>query len=468
MRKTKIIATLGPATDSPEMLGKLIDAGLNIFRLNMSHATHDWTRRVVKDIRAAAAARGLCIGILMDTQGPSIRTGDLPVPLQLRPGERFTFTVRGAKSEEINSVDVNYNEFIDDIRVEDTVLVDNGAIQMKVLAKRGNKVDCEVLTEGKLGSRRHINLPGVKVNLPAMTEKDIADAQLGLELAVDYIALSFVRTARDVRQLKKLVAKSKHHHPLIVAKIEDQQAVENLEPIVLDSDAVMVARGDLGIEVPYEELPIIQRRIVKTALRLGRPVIVATHMLESMIQSPMPTRAEVTDVANAVFEQADAIMLSGETTVGRYPLKCVEVFDRIARRTEQSGGADYWEHADLTDPREKIAKSAVVMANELRAQAIICLIRRGSMTRYLSWLRPKFSVIYAVGPSQEVAQSLTLNRGVTPIVMPFDPGNLDRNIEQSLKTLRGKGLLRKGNTVVVVSTIQAGEQTVDAVQMRVV
>src|SRR5579871_5027611 len=225
MRKTKIIATLGPATDSPEMLGKLIDAGLNIFRLNMSHATHDWTRRVVKDIRAAAAARKACIGILMDTQGPSIRTGDLPVPLQLKPGQRFTFTVRGAKSEEINSVDVNYNDFIDDIHDGDTVIVDNGAIQMKVLAKQGNKVDCEVLTEGKLGSRRHINLPGVKVNLPAMTEKDIADAQLGLELGVDYIALSFVRTARDVRQLKKLVAKSKHHQPLVVAKIEDQQAV---------------------------------------------------------------------------------------------------------------------------------------------------------------------------------------------------------------------------------------------------
>ncbi len=468
MRKTKIIATLGPATDSPEMLGRLIDAGLNIFRLNMSHATHDWTRRVVRDIRAAAAARNVCIGILMDTQGPSIRTGDLPVPLQLRPGQRFTFTVRGAKSEEINSVDVNYNDFIDDIHVEDTVIVDNGAIQMKVLAKRGNKVDCEVLTEGKLGSRRHINLPGVKVNLPAMTEKDIADAQLGLELGVDYIALSFVRTARDVRQLKKLVAKSKFHHPLIVAKIEDQQAVANLESIILDSDAVMVARGDLGIEVPYEELPIIQRRIVKTALRLGRPVIVATHMLESMIQSPMPTRAEVTDVANAVFEQADAIMLSGETTVGKYPLKCVEVFDRIAQRTEQSGGANFSEHAELTDPREKIARSAVVMADELRAQAIICLIRRGSMTRYLSWLRPRFSVIYAVGPSQEVAQSLTLNRGVLPIVMPFDPGELERNIEQALKTLHAKGLLRRGNTVVVVSSIQAGQQTVDAVQMRVV
>ncbi len=468
MRKTKIIATLGPATDSPEMLGRLIDAGLNIFRLNMSHGTHDWTRRVVADIRAAAASRHVCVGILMDTQGPAIRTGDLPVPLRLRPGEKFTFTVRGAKCEEANSVDVNYAEFINDIHIGDVVLVDNGAIQMKVLDKARNQVKCEILTDGQLGSRRHINLPGVKVSLPAMTEKDIADVRLGMELAVDFIALSFVRAARDVRELKKLVAKSKHHRPLVIAKIEDQQAINNLEAIVRDADGVMVARGDLGIEIPYEELPIVQRRIVKTCLHVGRPVIVATHMLESMIQSPMPTRAEVTDVANAVFEQADAIMLSSETTVGKYPIKCVEALDRIAQRTERSGGANYWENAELTDPREKIARSAVVMANELRAHAIVTLIRGGSMTRYLSWLRPKYSVIYAVGERSEVAGGLMLNWGVFPVLMQYDHGSLDKNIELALKTLVQKRLLRRGNTVVVVSSINAGEQIVDAVQMRVV
>ena len=468
MRKTKIIATLGPATDSPDMIGRLIDAGLNIFRLNMSHAAHDWVRRVVGDIRNAAAERHRCIGILMDTQGPAIRTGDLPVPLHLKPGEQFTFTVRGEKSEEINSVDVNYGEFIDDISEGDVVLVDNGVLQMKVLAKDGNKVRCEVLTDGKLGSRRHINLPGVKVSLPAMTEKDIADVELGLELRVDYIALSFVRSARDIRQLKRLVTRAKQHRPLIVAKIEDQEAVRNLEDIVRAADGVMVARGDLGIEVPYEDLPIIQRLIVKTCLHIGRPVIVATHMLESMIQSPMPTRAEVTDVANAVFEQADAIMLSGETTVGKYPLKCIEVLDRIAQRTERSGGANYWDHADLIDPREKIAKSAVVMANELRANAIVSLIRSGGMTRSLSWLRPRYSVIYAVGQDQDVAQELTLHWGVVPLLMKFDPHNLDKNIESALHLLHEKKFLRKGNTVVVVSSIQSGDQVVDAVQMRTV
>src|SRR6267378_4906006 len=259
MRKTKIIATLGPATDSAEMIVRLIEGGVNVFRLNMSHATHDWVRRFVKDIRSAAT-RTSNTGIIMDTQGPAIRTGDLGVPLDLQPGQKFTLTVRGEHSEEHSSVDVNYANFVNDINVGDVVLIDNGAIQMKVLAKSGNKVECEVLTEGKLGSRRHINLPGVKVSLPALTAKDIKDVKLGLELGVDFIALSFVREARDLLQLREMFAEGKSH-PLVIAKIEDQQAIANLEAIVHEADAITVARGDLGIEIPYEELPIVQRRI---------------------------------------------------------------------------------------------------------------------------------------------------------------------------------------------------------------
>jgi pyruvate kinase len=467
LRQTKIIITLGPATDSPEMIGRLVEAGVNIFRLNMSHATHDWVRRVVPDIRSAAAARHRFIGIMMDTQGPAIRTGELPVALDLRPGQKFTLTVRGEHSEEQRSVDVNYENFVNDIKVGDVVLIDNGAIQMKVLAKSGNKVDCEVLTAGKLGSRRHINLPGVKVSLPALTAKDIADVKLGLETGVDFIALSFVREARDLMQLRELFGAAKPA-PLIVAKIEDQEAVKNLEEIVREADGVMVARGDLGIEVPYEELPIIQRRIVKTCLNVGRPVIVATHMLESMIESPMPTRAEVTDVANAVFEQADAIMLSGETTVGKYPVKCVEVFDRIARRIERSGGANYFEHAQLTAPRQKLVKSAVMMANDLKAEAILVFTRRGNMARYTGWMRPRCSQIYALCENKDVAEGLTLNWGVMPFVISFDLANPEKTIELAIKTLVEQDRLHTGNTVVIVSSISAGEQIVDAVQMRVV
>jgi pyruvate kinase len=467
MRRTKIIATLGPATDSSEMIGQLIDAGVNVFRLNMSHALHDWVDRVVLDIRAAAKARQVSVGIMMDTQGPAIRTGDLPVALDLKPGQKFTLTVRGERSEEQHSVDVNYENFIRDISVGDVVLLDNGAIQMKVLAKDGNKVECEVLTEGTLGSRRHINLPGVKVSLPALTAKDLADVEVGLRAGVDYIALSFVREAKDIQQLKAVVERGQHR-PFIVAKIEDQQAVKNLQEIVAEADAIMVARGDLGIEVPYEELPIIQRKIVKTCLRVGKPVIVATHMLESMIESPMPTRAEVTDVANAVFEQTDAIMLSGETTVGKYPVKCVEVFDRISQRIERSGGANFFEQAELTSPRQKMAKSAVVLANELKADAIVVFTIRGNMARHAAWMRPRHSTIYAVCENWSVANSLALNWGVTPLITPLNHADPEKTIDPALRTLIAKGLLKSGNTIVVISSITVGAQIVDAVQMRVV
>ena len=465
-RKTKIIATLGPATESPDMLRKLIEAGVNIFRLNMSHATHEWVRGVVSEIRKAAADRHQFIGIMLDTQGPAIRTGELPVPLDLKPGQKFTLTVRGEKSEEERSVDVNYENFVNDINVGDVVLIDNGAIEMKVLAKTGNKVKCEVLTEGKLGSRRHINLPGVKVSLPALTAKDMADVRLGLEVGVDFIALSFVREARDLMQLRELFGEDKPH-PLVVAKIEDQEAVNNIESIVREADSVMVARGDLGIEVPYEELPIIQRRIVKCCLRFGRPVIVATHMLESMINSPMPTRAEVTDVANAVFEQADAIMLSGETTVGKYPLKCIEVFDRIARRIERSGGANYFDQAQLETPRQKLVRSAVIMANDLKAQAILVFTRHGHMAGYTGWMRPRFSRVFAICDNTEVAESLTLTWGIVPFVIPLRENPAD-TLDAALVMLVEQGHLEEGNTVVLISSILAGSQIVDAVQMRVV
>jgi pyruvate kinase len=467
MRHTKIIATLGPATDSPEMLGKLIDAGVNVFRLNMSHAPHDWVRRVVKDIRAAAAARKIFIGIMMDTQGPAIRTGDLNVPLDLKPGQKFTLTVRSEKREEEASVDVNYANFVNDINVGDIVLIDNGNIEMKVLAKTDNKVECEVLTPGKLGSRRHINLPGVKVSLPALTAKDIADVKVGLEVGVDFIALSFVREARDLLQLRELF-QDHPQQPFVIAKIEDQQAIINLEAIVKEADGIMVARGDLGIEIPYEELPIVQRRIVKACLRVGKPVIVATHMLESMISSPMATRAEVTDIANAVFEQADAIMLSGETTVGKYPLKCVEVFDRIARRIENNSDVHVLEHAETVSPRQKLVKSAVVMANELKASAILVFTRHGHMARYAGWLRPHSSPVYAMCARDEVAGIMTLSWGVTPFVVPFDMINPENTIEAAITQLEQQGILKKGQTIVVIGSLLSGEQIVDAVQMRVV
>lgn len=466
MRRTKIIATLGPATESPEMLEKLIRAGVNVLRLNMSHATHDWTRNIVTDIRAAAARTGLPCAILMDTQGPAIRTGDLPIPLDLDPGDVLELTVKGVASEEEKSVDVNYADLVNDIHEGDTVLVDNGVIRLRVLEKLHRRIKCEVLTEGELGSRRHINLPGVNISMPAITDKDRRDIQLGIELGVDFIALSFVREKKDVEDLRQML-RERESGQRIIAKIEDQRAVENRFELIEAADGIMIARGDLGIEVPYEELPIIQRRLVKACVRYGKPVIVATHMLESMIENPMPTRAEVTDVANAVFEEADAIMLSGETTVGRYPLECVEVMTRIAERIERSGGVGYAEGADLRDERQKMVRSAVVMANELRAKGILVFTRHGYMAQFTSWLRPHHSPIFAFTNSEQVRNQLNLYRGVCPFVIEFhdDP---EATIQLAEKVLLEQGLLKKSDQVVIISDILARDKLINAVQMRLV
>ncbi len=467
-RKTKIIATVGPATESPEVLRDLILKGVGIFRLNMSHSKHEWVRKVVADIRAISADTHRQVGLLLDTQGPAIRTGELQSSLQLKPGDTFTFTVRGEKSEELHSVDVNYDGLINDISVGDTVLVDNGVIHMKVLSKDGNQIHCEVLTPGTLGSRKHINLPGVRVNLPAMTEKDKEDVMLAIELNLDFIALSFVREASDIQLLRDFLADHGNNHAFtIIAKVEDQIAIKNIDEIIDAADGVMVARGDLGIECPYEELPIIQRKIVRRCATQFKPVIVATHMLESMITNPVPTRAEVTDVSNAVYEQADAIMLSGETSVGRYPASCVEVMDKIARRVEITGGLDYSQEVSLTKDGDSILSSAVHMANTIRADALLVFTVAGRSAQLTSGLRPKYSPIYAFCPSPELAARMVLLRGVTPIPLPFEKDR-EITIDAALHRLKLKNLLKPGAKVVVVSQVLASDELFDSLQLRTI
>ncbi|MEN9546339.1 MAG: Pyruvate kinase [Verrucomicrobiota bacterium] len=466
-RKTKIVATLGPATDSAEMLERLILAGVNVLRLNMSHAKPEWVRRVVQDIRSLAERHKRAVGILLDTQGPSIRTGDVAQKIRLSVGERFTFTVRGKVPADGKWTSVGYDQFADDVHAGDTLIVDNGEMKMRILSKTADSVDCEVLTEGTLGSRRHINLPGVHVSLPALTDKDKEDIRLGLEVGVDYVALSFVREPQDIELLRAFLKQHPSaHQPQIVAKIEHQFAVNHFDAIARAADVIMVARGDLGIECNYEELPIIQRRIVKTCQQLGRPVIVATHMLESMIQSPLPTRAEITDVANAVFEQADAIMLSGETTVGKHPLGCIEVMDTIARRIERSGGANYQEKAELTSPRQKLIKSAVSLADDLKADAMLVFTKRGNMARFAAWMRPRHSAVYAFADRWPTADGLTLLRGVQPRVIAFNSEHPDKTVDAAVAQLVGDGLLRRGNTVVVVTNMASGDRIVDGVKIR--
>ena len=464
LRKTKIIATLGPASETPERLREMILAGVNIFRLNMSHANHDWVRKIVPSIRSIAAELAMPVGILMDTQGPAVRTGDLGTKLDLKVGDIMEFTVRGTHSEELYSVGVNYDGLIDDISEGDVVLVDNGVIHLKVLSKLNNRIRCEVLTPGLLGSRRHINLPGVKVNLPPLTEKDLADVAVGAETGVDFVALSFCREPSDVVALRKVL--EGHNCPAkIVAKIEDQSAVKLINEIIQETDAVMIARGDLGVECPMEELPIIQRRILKAALKLGKPVVVATHMLESMIENPVPTRAEVTDVANAVFEQADAIMLSGETTVGKYPVECVKVLDRIASRIERSGSAHFADKTVLPTARQKAAHSGVVLANSFPDAHIVVFTRQGNMAGYASHIRPELAHIHAFTPSPVIAGHMTLLWGVQPIVMPFSE-SFESNEKNAEKYLLDHKLAEKGDHLVVMSDIIEGEEKFDSIQLR--
>ncbi|HVU17934.1 MAG TPA: pyruvate kinase [Candidatus Didemnitutus sp.] len=470
-RRTKIIATLGPATESEEMLVKLIRAGVDVVRLNMAHAKHDWTRAIIRRIRSAAKTAGREVAIMMDIKGPEIRTGDVASPIELKVGEIFDFTVKPDASREnaveVRSVDVNYLNLVNDIGVGDTVLVDNGLIRLEVLEKHDAHIRCRVLTPGALSSRRHINLPGVRVSLPSFTEKDRADTLVGIEEGVDFVALSFVREASDIVQLRGFLKEHKSR-ARIIAKIEDQTAIEHLDEIIRATDALMVARGDLGIEVPLQELPVIQRRAVRTCLAIGRPVIIATHMLESMISQPMPTRAEITDVANAVYEQADCVMLSGETTVGKYPLECVAILDLIARRVEEEAADDIPEPTVFLDERMKLRRSAVVMANELPNSCLITFTRRGINAAGLAAHRPARAPIFAITDSMETLRHLKLVRSIEAFFLsPF--GDPEKTIGRALDSLLRLGQIAPGDKLVIISDVQTeSKKRIESIQLRTV
>lgn len=468
MRKTKIVATVGPTSMAPERIMDLVRKGVNLFRLNASHSKPDQMRRVVPCIRQAARELGLHVGILLDLQGPAIRTGDVEAPVPLSVGDKVSFLVTGTPSASEKAFSVNYPEFAQDIEVGRILLVDSGEIRMRVLGKTDTRVDCEVLNSGSMGSRRHINLPGVRVSLPALTDKDREDVKVALELGVDFIAQSFVRDPDDVLELKSLL-EGRVEKPLVVAKIEHQFAVDHFPAIAQAADAIMVARGDLGMECPYEELPIIQRRIVKHCLLHGRPVIVATQMLESMVDNPFPTRAEITDIANAVFEQTDAIMLSGETAVGKFPAECVEVMDTISRRIERSGGANYHLSARLEEPREMLMRSAVGLADQLDAAALVVFTRTGNLARIASWLRPRATPIYAFSDRESLACQLSLLRGVEPMVMPACQDDPAGSVEGALHRLVQGGCVKAGDSVVVVLPHPSSfDHEVESIKMHVI
>lgn len=465
VRKTKIICTIGPATESYDMLKALVESGMNVARLNMSHGDHESHAKIIKSIKTLNKEIKYPIPILLDTQGPEIRTGMLQEDLELKEGDIISISVRPDEVEE-TSLLINYQDLIDEMEIGDKITVDNGLINLEVLEKENDRImQCKVIDGGTVSSKRHVNLPGIKVNLPSITPKDKEDINFGIEQEVDFIALSFVRSAQDIKDLRELLG-SKANKIKIIAKIEDQEALRNIEEIVEEADAVMVARGDLGVEIDIEDLPNVQRDIVRLCHKYGRRVIVATHLLESMIENPIPTRAEVTDVANAVYEEVDAVMLSGETTVGEYPTKCVNYLHKIAKKSEQQVGLNYKEFLIQNNEKQSLAVNAVALAEQIKARGIIVITRRGRTANFVTNARPTKTSIYAFTNDSRTRRQLSLNRAVTPHRIEFsnDP---EKTLHSAMKVLRDEERFHVGERVVVVSDIISGAG-IDAIQIRTI
>ncbi|XP_047964370.1 pyruvate kinase isozyme G, chloroplastic isoform X2 [Salvia hispanica] len=456
-RKTKIICTIGPSSSSRDMIWKLAEAGMNVARLNMSHgdhASHQKTIDLVKEYNAQFEDR--VVAIMLDTKGPEVRSGDVPQPILLKEGQEFNFTIKRGVST-ADTVSVNYDDFINDVAVGDIILVDGGMMSFAVKSKTENLVKCEVVDGGELKSRRHLNVRGKSATLPSITEKDWEDIKFGVDNQVDFYAVSFVKDAKVVLELKDYLKRCRADISAIV-KIESADSIPNLHSIISASDGAMVARGDLGAELPIEEVPLLQEEIIRRCRSMQKPVIVATNMLESMIDHPTPTRAEVSDIAIAVREGADAIMLSGETAHGKFPLKAVKVMHTVALRTESSlpftssllsGAAAYKIHMS-----DRFALHATEMANSL-GTPIIVFTRTGSMAIALSHYRPS-STIFAFTNVERVKQRLSLYHGAMPIHMEFTD-DIEETFSQALKLLLNKGLVAEGQYVTLV---QSGAQPI--------
>ena len=464
-RHTKIIATLGPATESKEMLVKLINSGVDILRLNMAHATHEWVDNAMWFVREASAEVGRHVGVMMDVKGPEIRTGKVESPINVSAGDLFEIHIESASpSGDVAAVSVNYPGLPHDLTIGNTVLIDSGLIRMRVVDKDDERVRLEVLTPGSIGSKRHINLPRVFVKLPCLTEKDEADLLAGIAAGIDFVALSFVRQGSDIRHLREFLD-AQGSHAKIIAKIEDQAGVRNMEEIIAEADGVMVARGDLGIEIDYHRLPLVQTDMIAACRAAGKPVIVATHLLETMISSPMPTRAEISDVSNAIREQADAVMLSGETTVGKYPIESVEVMKNIIESIEPSVDAEINLKLPLEEPKAKMLRSAARLSQSLGDSAIIVFTRSGFLGYTLGALRPRGVPIFAFTDVEPLFRQLLLPWGVEPFLMKFsdDP---EETILNALQILGKGGWVKSGAMTVVITNVLARGEIIDALQLR--
>jgi pyruvate kinase len=452
-RKAKIVCTLGPASRSPEMILALARAGMDVARLNFSHGTYEEHAAAIQQIRAVEEKVGRPIAILQDLSGPKIRTGRLRGgrPVTLAAGARLTLTDRDVAGTAA-LVHVSYPGLAREVRRGNRILLADGLMELRVESARGHQVLCTVVNGGVLGEKKGVNLPGVRLRVSSLTEKDRQDLEFGLAQGVDYVALSFVRSVKDVTAVKELIAAAGRDTP-VLAKLEKPEAIDNLEAILDAADGVMVARGDLGVEMAPEAVPVVQKKIIDAALRAKKPVITATQMLESMTNNPRPTRAEASDVANAVFDGTDAVMLSAETATGKYPREAVEMMVRIIRNAEANPSVDPAllrrrkpRHESIA---EAICENVAHVAHSLRVRALVVFSRSGASARYVSNYRPA-PPIYAFCHGREVERRVQLYWGVRPFALPL-VGDTDSVIAAAERSLRESRIVRKGEVLAAVA-----------------
>lgn len=448
--KTRIIATVGPSSSTVKVLKAMYYAGVNVFRVNMSHGEHSEHRKIIQEIRKVPPILCQSPAIMIDLQGPKIRVGKLKNPVNLKENGEIIITTKNIIGSG-NLIPTTYNKIINDVHKGETILLDDGKIELRVKNILKHEIICTVKTGGLLKEHKGINLPNVYVSAPSLTKKDIMDLEFGIKEKVDYIALSFVRSAKDIDVIKSLLRKRNSDIP-VIAKIEKPQAVENIDEILKKADGVMVARGDLGVEMSPQKVPVIQKKIIHEANRLGKIVITATQMLETMTNSPTPTRAEASDVANAIFDGTDAVMLSGETSVGKYPVGCVRMMREIADEAEHSafnykttGTLDF----NIGFLPNAIVESAFHASKEIQHSAIVVFTRTGESAIYMSKLRPP-SPIVALTPDPCVCRRLSLTWGVRAIFSPFSR-NFDDMVEKGERELLRSGLLKKGQIIIIVA-----------------
>ena len=463
--KTKIIATIGPSTNKYNDLRDLHSAGMNVARINMSHASHVDAISIIESIQKLNKIQSDLfgpIGILLDTQGPEIRTGINHSDIDLQTGDVVNLTIRDDVDVETSSIKINYKGLIRSVDKGSKISIDNGLLNFQVLAKDKENLKCKVLDGGTLGSKRHVNLPGVRVDLPSITKKDRKDITFAIKHNVSFIALSFVRSAKDVVTLRSIL-KRKKSQIKIIAKIENQEGLDNIHEITQAADIVMVARGDLGIETDLADLPNIQRRIMYASAKWGRRSIVATHLLESMINNPTPTRAEVTDVANAIYEGSDAVMLSGETSIGKYPIQCIKMIKKIASKTEHFRTLGYEKFLQDNSDWQNIAKGARDLASRVNADAIVIITRSGQTANVVSNTKPFRMPIFAFTNNKDTFHQLSLVGGMQPRFIKSIT-NQSRTISRIKSILNSEKKAKKSLKFVLIAGIYSASHT-DSIQI---